>query len=97
MRKDAVTIETSEAREYLRGFLQRSLGKSLSDDDDIFLDGGATSLFAMELVMFIEKSFEVSLGDSDLERENFTTIDAMARLIGRKRSQETHRPGPATK
>lgn len=78
--------EITEAESQLRDFLQKSLGKSLASGDDIFFVGGASSLFAMELVMFIEKSFEIELDDSDLERENFNTIDAMVRLIDKRRS-----------
>lgn len=87
MTSGGVDIETSDAGKHLRAFLQKSLGRSLSGDDDIFFVGGASSLFAMELVMFIEKSFEIILDDSDLERENFNTIDAMVRLIDHKRSE----------
>jgi len=78
------SVESRDVREELRSFLKKSLGKTLSDVDDIFLVGDATSLFAMELVMFIEKSFEIMLDDSDLERANFNTIDGMARLVDRK-------------
>ena len=80
------SVESNHVREELRSFLKKSLGKTLSDIDDIFLVGDATSLFAMELVMFMEKSFEIVLDDSDLERANFNTIDGMARLVDRKRT-----------
>lgn len=81
-----MSIETNQVREQLRDFLRDSLGMRLSDDDDIFLVGGASSLFAMELVMFMERKFQITLDDSDLERANFSSIDGMASLIDRKRS-----------
>lgn len=81
-------IEPQRAKDHLREFLRTSLGQSLSDDDDIFLVGGATSLFAMELVVFIEGAFDILLQDQDLRRENFRTIDAMASLVGRLRSTD---------
>ncbi len=69
----------------MRDFLGRSLGNSkLLDDDDIFKVGGATSLFAMELVLFIEKQFGIALEDDDLERANFATVDALTALVDRK-------------
>ncbi len=86
MKHGPVTVPTDLAGEHLRRFLHKALGKSLSEGDDIFLVGGAKSLFAMELVMFIEESFQIVLDDSDLERGNFNTIDAMVRLVDRKRS-----------
>jgi methoxymalonate biosynthesis acyl carrier protein len=63
----------------------RSLGKpDLTDDDDIFEVGEATSLFSMELVLFIEEKLAVPLDDDDLVRENFATLDAMGQMINRK-------------
>jgi methoxymalonate biosynthesis acyl carrier protein len=73
-----------DSADRLRGFVHQSLGNPVGDDDDIFQVGGATSLFAMELVLFIEESLGVALEDSDLKRENFSTVSAMLRLLGRK-------------
>jgi acyl carrier protein len=74
----------SNARDQLRDFLAGSLGRTLSDDDDIFVVGGATSLIAFQLVMFIESNFDVTLADTDLVRDNFTTIGVMGNLVERK-------------
>ena len=75
----------SDAADQLRGFLHGSLGKSIGDEDDVFQVGGATSLFAMELVLFIEESLGVALEDDDLKRENFSTLNAMMRMVDGKR------------
>ena len=56
----------------------------LADDDDIFEVGGVNSLFAIELLTFVEESFSIALEDEDLERKNFSSINAMAVLVGRK-------------
>jgi acyl carrier protein len=53
----------------------------ISDTDDIFSLGFINSLFAMELVMFIEKTFEMSLPNSALQIANFRTVEAMAALV----------------
>ena len=53
----------------------------LADDDDIFEVGGVTSLFVIELLMFVEDEFSITLGDGDLERDNFRSIDALAALV----------------
>ena len=74
----------SDAADRLRGFVHQSLGNSVGDDDDIFQVGGATSLFAMELVLFIEEGLGVALEDDDLKRENFSTLNAMMRLVDGK-------------
>ena len=69
----------------LREFVVGSLGKpDLADDDDIFEVGEATSLYSMELVLFIEEKLGVPLDDDDLVRENFATLDAMGQMVNRK-------------
>ena len=66
-------------------FVRSSLGKpDLGDHDDIFEVGEATSLYSMELVLFIEEKLGVPLDDEDLVRENFATLDAMCKMIDRK-------------
>jgi methoxymalonate biosynthesis acyl carrier protein len=53
----------------------------LGVDDDIFALGFINSLFAMELVMFIEKTFGFTVANRDLRIDNFRTVGAMAALI----------------
>ena len=64
-------------REYVTGALRNP---GLADDEDIFEVGGASSLFAAELVVFVEDALGAQLEDEDLVRENFATIAALARL-----------------
>ena len=56
----------------------------LKDDDDIFALGLANSLFAMQLVMFVEKELEVKVHDDDLDIDNFRTVNAVTDLVTRK-------------
>ena len=56
----------------------------LRDDDDIFEVGGASSLFAAELVVYVEDVLGAELDDSDLVRENFATIEALTGLVERR-------------
>jgi methoxymalonate biosynthesis acyl carrier protein len=53
----------------------------LAIDDDIFAVGFVNSLFALELVMFIEKTFGIVVANEELRLENFCTVGAMARLV----------------
>jgi acyl carrier protein len=53
----------------------------LGTDDDIFAVGFVNSLFALELVMFIEKTFGIVVANEELRLENFRTVGAMARLV----------------
>jgi acyl carrier protein len=56
----------------------------LADDENIFALGMVNSLFAMQLVLFVEKEFEVTVENEDLDIANFSTIDAIAGLVERK-------------
>lgn len=55
----------------------------LADDQDIFSLGFVNSLFAMELVMFIEKTFEVRIPNDELKLDHFRTVNAMVDLVAR--------------
>ncbi len=52
-------------------------------DQDIFSLGYINSLFAMELVMFIEKTFALTVPNEELRIENFRTVEAMTALVER--------------
>lgn len=74
----------SDVRGQLRDFITGKFpGVEFTDGDDIFALGFATSLFAMQLVMFVEKSFGFEIGNEDLEMANFRSIDTMAALVAR--------------
>jgi methoxymalonate biosynthesis acyl carrier protein len=76
----------SEEEEHLRRFLQDRIGDvSIDRDDDIFAAGLVSSLFALQLVMFVETEFGVLVEDSDLEIDNFRSIAAIESFVVRRR------------
>jgi methoxymalonate biosynthesis acyl carrier protein len=66
------------------GFLEKQLRAELGPDDPIFGSGLANSLFAMQLVLFVEREFGISVQNEDLEMSNFETIGSVTRLVARK-------------
>jgi methoxymalonate biosynthesis acyl carrier protein len=75
---DNATTIASPIREFIVGrFPQVRFG----DDDDIFSLGFVNSLFAMELVMFIEKTFEFRIPNAALQIRNFRSVHAMSELV----------------
>ena len=71
-------------RQDLRSFIIRKFGyPELADDQDIFALGFVNSLFAMELVLFIEKYCDTQIPNEELEIANFRSVDAMLALVGR--------------
>ena len=73
-------------RQKIKTFLARIFHDyDLGDDEDIFTTGYVNSMFAMELVTFVEKEFHITVEDDDLELENFRTVNNIAGMIERKR------------
>jgi len=76
-------IPTTRMR--LRQFLSRYFtNHDLKDEDDFFALGYVNSLFAMQLVLFVEQEFQFTIEDQDLDLDNFRSINALVKLIERK-------------
>ncbi|MEV4874886.1 phosphopantetheine-binding protein [Streptomyces cyaneofuscatus] len=74
----------AEAAATIRAFLARRFpDETVADDQDIFVTGLATSLFTMELVRFVERTFGFEVPDRELNMSSFRSIDAMADLVVR--------------
>jgi methoxymalonate biosynthesis acyl carrier protein len=74
------TIQT-KIKDFLGRFFQNL---ELEDEQDIFALGFVNSLFAMQLVLFVETEFGLKVEDEDLDIDNFRSIQAITRLIERK-------------
>lgn len=67
----------------LVGYLESRTGTPWEMDRDLFASGGLSSLFAMELVVYLEKSCDVVIMGADLRLDNFRTVRAMTVLVCR--------------
>ena len=79
----SIPAETIIARtkEFLFRFIRR---KDLGNDQDFFALGMVNSLFAMQLVMFVEKEFRIKVENEDLDLANFRTVDAITAFVHKK-------------
>jgi len=69
----------------IRTFMSRSFdGRTVADEDDIFALGFGNSLFAMQLVAFVERQFDIEIESEDLDMSNFRSIQAISSLVGKK-------------
>ena len=74
-----------DEREKIRQFLNSSFRHhDFQNDEDIFALGFINSLFAMQLVNFVENTFAITVENEELELDNFRTVNAMARLVEAK-------------
>ncbi|MFC5286468.1 acyl carrier protein [Actinokineospora guangxiensis] len=74
----------STAHAQLRGFLTRALGADIGDDDDYFALGMVNSLFALELVTFVEHRFGFPVEVDDLDLDNFRTLARLTAFVHAK-------------
>jgi methoxymalonate biosynthesis acyl carrier protein len=54
-----------------------------SDSDNIFQLGYVNSLFAMKLLNFVEKEFEITLDNNDIDIKNFSSVENIITLINK--------------
>jgi acyl carrier protein len=78
-----------EISDKIRSFLNANLPLydddfTLKDDDNIFELGFVDSSFAMQLVLFIEEDFQITITEDDLKISNFSSVDNMRSLITSK-------------
>ncbi|WP_066943201.1 acyl carrier protein [Streptomyces lushanensis] len=72
-------------RENLTEFLQGRTRTDVAPDVDLFATGLVTSLFAMELLVHVERTFVVRVAGPDLTLDNFRTVNRMTELVLRLR------------
>jgi methoxymalonate biosynthesis acyl carrier protein len=77
--------DEKKVREKVRAFVLASVCVTdLRDDADLFETGLVTSLFAVQLLTFLEKTFSIDVTMDDLEIDNFRSIHASAAFVARK-------------
>ena len=68
----------------VRAFVVRRLERPVADDEDFFKSGTVSSLFGMQLITFLEVSFNLEVADEDLLFDNFASIANISRFVSRK-------------
>src|SRR5262245_17611068 len=75
----------TQVKDTIRDFILGSIFvENLRDDDDLFESGLVTSLFAVQLMIFIEKTFAIEVGPDDLDIKNFQSVDAASEFVLRR-------------
>ncbi|GLH74847.1 hypothetical protein GETHLI_33490 [Geothrix limicola] len=84
MNLDTISI-TPAIREFIaRNFLFSETGFNYSDDASFLEEGIIDSLGIIELVSFVEKTFGISVADSDLLPTNFDSVSRLSAFITNK-------------
>ena len=75
-------------KEKIKLYLLQKIGEDtpLGYEDDIFEQGLVNSMFALQLVMYLEKEFSIKIENDDLQLSHFNTIDHIEQFVQGKQS-----------
>jgi len=83
------TENAKSPKDVIRDYIVENVNTPDIDDDlDIFERGMVNSLFAIELMTFLEKSFQIKVTMDDLDMENFKSVNAVGRFVRHKKGVE---------
>ncbi|HEY0836033.1 MAG TPA: phosphopantetheine-binding protein [Azospirillum sp.] len=78
-------MANSDVIKTIGDFVARAFERdSVPAEEDIFASGFTNSLFAMQLVDFVERAFGIELDTDDLDMDNFRSVARLAALVERK-------------
>lgn len=73
----------------VKKFLSRFYRKrELLDEENIFELGFTNSLFAMQLVVFIENEFNIQVSNKELDINHFKSVNSIVDLISSKQCSD---------
>jgi acyl carrier protein len=76
-----------QIRQYIaENFMFSDNGFQLSDDASLLEEGIVDSTGVLELVMFVEEEFGVTVKDEEVVPENFDSVSRLAAYVSRKAS-----------
>ena len=76
------TQSIQSTKDTIKNFILESINiPNLQDDDNLFESGIVNSLFAIQLMTFLEKSFNIEVTMDDLSMDNFQSITATSLFV----------------
>ena len=77
--------EANGIKETVKRFILSSINFThLDDDDNLFESGIVNSLFGIQLMTFIEKTFSIEVEMDDMDIENFKSLNATTAFVLKK-------------
>lgn len=78
-----------EIREQIKNYIAETFlfsddGFNMSDDISFLDEGIIDSMGVLELIMFVEETFGISVEDDDIKPENFDSVNKLYEYIHRK-------------
>ena len=81
-------VEKTLIRRYIvENFLFSDDETQVQDDLSFLEEGIVDSTGVLELVMFVEETFDIQVEDQEIIPENFDSVDQLARYVGIKKGE----------
>jgi len=80
---------TDAVESELLDFLAGQTRSRWEPETDLFAAGGLSSLFAMQLVVHLEKSYGIAIRGADLRLDNFRSARLMSALVRRLQAAQS--------
>lgn len=71
-------------KQKIRNYFSQTISSPVDDEDDVFGLGIVDSLFALQLVLFVEQAFDIQVEGDDLDLDNFCSIQAICSFVEAK-------------
>ncbi|MFH9419136.1 acyl carrier protein [Streptomyces sp. NPDC017529] len=79
------SFTTEGLQKEILDFLAERIKTTVEVDQDLFASGVVSSMFAMQLVVHLEETYDIAIVGGDLKLDNFRTVQTMAGLVLRLR------------
>ena len=83
------SVETSIRRYVLEAFLFTEDESQLSNNASFLEEGIVDSTGVLELVMFVEETFGITVKDEEVVPENFDSVERLARYVRLRMKEKT--------
>jgi methoxymalonate biosynthesis acyl carrier protein len=74
----------TKLRDFIGSFIRN---KEFTNSVNIFDSGFVNSMFVMQLILFVEKEFVLTVENEDLDLKNFASIDMLDDFIAKKKNR----------
>ncbi|WP_330343213.1 acyl carrier protein [Streptomyces sp. NBC_00557] len=79
--------KAEDDKRLIRDFIaEHTHGVLVDDDEDLLAGGYVNSLFAVQMVLWVERTFGIRVDGADLDFANFSSVDAVAAFVAGRRT-----------
>lgn len=71
-----------QIHDYIVEFIM--FGDKIDDDQSLIKSGVIDSTGAMEMILYLEETFNIVIGDEDVDPDNFDTVNIATAFVERK-------------